>query len=113
MKLQKEEEWINNHIVEHDKLKVPENFDITAPIHDPSQGHNVSGMPREYNNPQTQTFCDLIDIKNNRPPEAHTRKACILRERAYFYGNFSGTRDFIDGSRVVVCHGDCMRRVIH
>lgn len=57
-------EWVNKHIVQADKLAVPQNFCPTAPVYNPTQPFHSSDMPREYPNPQTAAFCELLGIAN-------------------------------------------------
>jgi lariat debranching enzyme len=59
-----ESTWVASHIVTTNKLTVPTDFVLTAPVCDPSLGMDVPGQPREYNNPQTVAFCDLLGIRN-------------------------------------------------
>jgi lariat debranching enzyme len=59
-----EEKWIEEHVVKPGKLTVPENFTLTAPTFDPNEEVMASVMPREYTNPQTTAFCELIGIEN-------------------------------------------------
>jgi lariat debranching enzyme len=59
-----EEAWVAEHIVKKDKLTIPENFTITAPVHHPGMPETVREAPQEYNNPQTATFCELVGIEN-------------------------------------------------
>lgn len=57
-----EEEWVSDHISD---FTIPENFEITAPVFDPAVDHvGMKGQPREYTNPQTSTFCELVGIPN-------------------------------------------------
>ncbi|KAI9696350.1 MAG: hypothetical protein M1820_008192 [Bogoriella megaspora] len=62
--IEKQEKWIEENIVGKGKMVIPENFQLTAPPFDPSQGTKVAGQPREYSNPQTIAFCELIQIPN-------------------------------------------------
>ncbi|KAF2667911.1 hypothetical protein BT63DRAFT_441455 [Microthyrium microscopicum] len=59
-----EKSWVDEHITSKDKLVVPENFELTAPVHDVESGERVKGMPREYSNPQTIAYCEMLDIRN-------------------------------------------------
>lgn len=64
-KIAKERAWVQKHVVEQDKLKIPENFAITAPPHRPGiDPKTCATQPEEYTNPQTQEFCKLLDIPN-------------------------------------------------
>lgn len=62
--IEAEKAWINEHIVKAGKLTIPENFEITAPVHAMGMPESVQFGPREYNNPQTAAFCDLLGIEN-------------------------------------------------
>ncbi|RDL37266.1 Metallo-dependent phosphatase [Venustampulla echinocandica] len=62
--IDKEQEWVNEHIVKEGKLEIPENFVITAPPFEIGMPEIVSEGPMEYNNPQMQQFCDLLGIEN-------------------------------------------------
>ena len=59
-----EEAWVEEHVVQAGKLAVPENFVPTAPYFDPYVPITTQDMPPEYNNPQTEQFCDLVGVKN-------------------------------------------------
>jgi lariat debranching enzyme len=57
--------WVDEHIVRADRLAVPtSDFAVTAPVYDAARGRDVPGMPREYNNPHTVAFCELLGIQN-------------------------------------------------
>ncbi|KAH8601324.1 lariat debranching enzyme, C-terminal domain-containing protein [Bisporella sp. PMI_857] len=57
--------WIDENIVKAGKLKIPENFELTAPPYQAGTPEIINEGPKEYDNPQTQQFCDLIGINNN------------------------------------------------
>lgn len=59
-----EEAWVDEHIVKPGKLTIPENFQITAPVHVTGMPESVQEGPQEYNNPQTAAFCELVGIEN-------------------------------------------------
>ncbi|KAL9096981.1 MAG: hypothetical protein Q9165_000945 [Trypethelium subeluteriae] len=59
-----EEAWVEQNLVRTEKMSVPHNFERTAPIFDPAQGTRVKGQPREFSNPQTKAFCELLQIVN-------------------------------------------------
>lgn len=63
-KITTEEQWVEENIEKRGLLVIPENFEITAPVYDPSVGIGVREQPREYSNPQTAAFCQLIGIEN-------------------------------------------------
>lgn len=62
--IEKEQEWVEEHIVKKGKLAIPENFTITAPVFSIGMPEIVNEGPIEYNNPQMQQFCDLVGIEN-------------------------------------------------
>jgi lariat debranching enzyme len=62
--IEREEAWVEENIVRAGKLDVPENFAVTAPIYNPAVPITVEEQSREYTNPQTAAFCDLINIRN-------------------------------------------------
>ena len=63
-RIAEEESWIDEHVVRPGLLTVPENFELTAPVHDPEVTVGPEEMPREYTNPQTSAFCALVGIEN-------------------------------------------------
>ena len=74
-----EAQWIEEHIVEKGLLGVPENFGRTAPVYDPELQVDSSEMPREYTNPQTSEFCNLLGIDNPFNVSEKERDARIAR----------------------------------
>ena len=62
--IEKEKEWISEHVVKPNKLRVPENFTVTASIYDPNLQVESGAMPREVTNPQTSAYCELVGIEN-------------------------------------------------
>ena len=60
-----EEAWVEENIVKADKMTIPLDFAVTAPIYDPALGTHVEGMPREYPNAHTDAFCALLQIQNH------------------------------------------------
>jgi lariat debranching enzyme len=63
-RLAQEERWVSEHITKKGLLDIPENFVPTAPVHDVSVSVETHEQPREYPNPQTAAFCDLLKIHN-------------------------------------------------
>ncbi|KAK9248220.1 lariat debranching enzyme, C-terminal domain-containing protein [Lipomyces tetrasporus] len=59
-------EWVQSNIVELGKLEVPNNFHPTAPCshRDDSSRNTAKLQPTQYNNEQTQVFCDLLGMPN-------------------------------------------------
>lgn len=62
--IEAEEAWVQENIVKPGKLEIPENFEITAPIHEVGMPESVREGPREYTNPQMAAFCELLGIEN-------------------------------------------------
>ncbi|KAL8700316.1 MAG: hypothetical protein Q9224_001026 [Gallowayella concinna] len=62
--IEAEAAWVEEHLVKTDKMAVPENFEMTAPVYDPSVGLHPKEHPREYTNPQTVAFCNMLGIEN-------------------------------------------------
>lgn len=64
-KIREQEAWVQKNIVEAGKLAVPYNFMLTAPVQgDGPVDLHVQDQPREYNNPQMVTFCELLQMEN-------------------------------------------------
>ncbi|ATZ56318.1 Bcdbr1 [Botrytis cinerea B05.10] len=62
--IEKEQAWVDEHIVQQNKLEIPENFVITAPPFFEGMPEIVNEGPVEYNNPQMQEYCDLLGMEN-------------------------------------------------
>ena len=62
--IEAEEQWIEEHIVGSGKMKILENFEITAPVNGSQIGLSIRAQPKEYTNPQTSRFCDMLRIGN-------------------------------------------------
>ena len=63
--IQAEETWISENLTQKNSLVIPNNFQLTAPIHIEGEESRVGDeQPIEYSNPQTKTFCELINIPN-------------------------------------------------
>ncbi|KAI5285359.1 hypothetical protein KEM54_000632, partial [Ascosphaera aggregata] len=65
--------WVEQNIVEKNRLAIPHNFTHTAPpitdFDDPEQiripmGMDVKDQPKEYTNPQTVAYCEMLEINN-------------------------------------------------
>ncbi|KAL2890902.1 Lariat debranching enzyme [Ceratocystis lukuohia] len=59
-----EKEWVQTEIVDKNLLDIPENFEVTAPVHIAGEPETVEDLPLEYTNPQTSKFCELLGIPN-------------------------------------------------
>lgn len=58
--------WIQQNVVDKGvSLDMPENFERVAPVYDEALGIGLREQPREWPNPQTQTFCELIGAENH------------------------------------------------
>ncbi|KAK3903880.1 lariat debranching enzyme, C-terminal domain-containing protein [Staphylotrichum tortipilum] len=63
--IQAEEKWVAEHIVSQNKLTVPKDFSITAPVHKPGVDEELTEeLPREWTNPQTARFCEMLGVEN-------------------------------------------------
>ncbi|CAI6239762.1 unnamed protein product [Periconia digitata] len=62
--IEKELEWVEKNIVQAGKMTIPEDFERTAPVHNPADDIYAPGTPQEYTNPHTQGFCKLLQIAN-------------------------------------------------
>ena len=63
--ISREEEWVEENLVTRDKMGIPNNFAITAPVYDGKAiGCVGREQPKEYSNPQTTTFCEMLGIPN-------------------------------------------------
>ena len=45
-------------------MRIPENFEVTAPVYDAEVGIDGRAQPREYTNSQTARFCEMLGIGN-------------------------------------------------
>lgn len=78
-RIAEEAQWIEENVVTKGFLGVPENFTITAPIYDCDLQVDRSEMPREYTNPQTSEFCNLLGIENPFDISEEERDARMAR----------------------------------
>ncbi|KAJ4422871.1 lariat debranching enzyme, partial [Gnomoniopsis sp. IMI 355080] len=70
--IKQERAWVEANIVAKGKLDVPHNFSLTAPALTPESQETHpdlwslhSGIqPREYTNPQTAAFCEMMELPN-------------------------------------------------
>lgn len=77
----KEEEWVEEHLVANGKMAVPDNFEITAPVYDGKAIGSVGReQPREYTNPQTKAFCEMLGIPNYFDASEEEREAMRIKK---------------------------------
>lgn len=62
--IDEERAWVEENLVKAQLLTVPENFEQTAPPHEPGSPEIVHDQPEEYTSPQTAAFCRLLGIEN-------------------------------------------------
>ncbi|MCJ1391778.1 hypothetical protein MMC18_004643 [Xylographa bjoerkii] len=62
--IEKEEIWVEENLMQHGKMAVPNNFEVTAPTFDVNVGIGTREQPKEYTNPQTVQFCNMLGIPN-------------------------------------------------
>lgn len=74
-----EKEWVEENLERKGLMKIPENFEITAPAYDPVVGIGTKEQPREYTNPQTIAFCELVGIENKFFASEEEREARRLQ----------------------------------
>ena len=78
----KEEEWVEEHLVKQGKMAVPENFAITAPVYDGKAIGSVGReQPREYTNPQTKAFCEMLGIPNHFDASEEEREEMRIKKK--------------------------------
>ncbi|KAI5815417.1 lariat debranching enzyme [Pyronema omphalodes] len=54
--------WINENIVQKNKLAIPQNFEVTAPVY--QDGVGKGEQPRPYTNRQTVEYCRLLEMQD-------------------------------------------------
>lgn len=86
--IEAEEIWVEENLVHTDKMQIPENFEITASTYDPKVGLHPKGPLKEYTNPQTVAFCELLGIENYFAASEEEREA--RRVNAARNGNGGG-----------------------
>lgn len=62
--IEKELAWVSANVEHKGLLAVPTDFSTTASVYDAVRGMNDIRMPREFTNPQTSKFCEMLDIPN-------------------------------------------------
>ncbi|PWW79753.1 DBR1-domain-containing protein [Tuber magnatum] len=87
--------WVEENIVAKGRLGVPENFRITAPIHEGSPTAREDRMPESYVNTQTTAFCELLGIEDG------TKFAPGSEEKEERYRSFvaNGAGSYLRGGR--------------
>lgn len=63
--IEAEEAWVEEHLVQKQQMAVPHNFELTAPVYNATIGIGTQEQPREYSNPQTTQFCNMLGIPNH------------------------------------------------
>ncbi|KAG0645764.1 Lariat debranching enzyme [Hyphodiscus hymeniophilus] len=89
--VEKEQEWIEEHITQKGRLEIPETFEITAPPFYAGMPEIINEGPKEYNNPQMQQFCDLLGIENKFFATEEEREQRIINGPALAEGRFGGS----------------------
>ncbi|KAJ5506823.1 Lariat debranching enzyme C-terminal [Penicillium expansum] len=95
-RIAEEEEWVQENVVNAGLLNIPTDFILTASIYDPSVSINTYEQPKEYTNPQTSAFCNLIGIENKFDMSEEERQARMEagprpeEPRQYSQGNRGG-----------------------
>lgn len=74
-RITEEEEWVQENVINPGLLDIPTDFVLTAPIYDPGVSINTHEQPKEYTNPQTSAFCNLIGIENKFDMSEEERQA--------------------------------------
>lgn len=74
-RIAEEEEWVHENVVNAGLLNIPTDFVPTAPVYDPQVSINTREQPKEYTNPQTSAFCNLIGIENKFDMSEEERQA--------------------------------------
>jgi len=64
--IETERAWVEENVVQKQKLQIPENFELTAPVYDGRDIRSVGrAQSKEWSNPQTKAFCELVGIPNH------------------------------------------------
>ncbi|KAH6851150.1 lariat debranching enzyme, C-terminal domain-containing protein [Chaetomium sp. MPI-CAGE-AT-0009] len=89
--IEEQRAWVEEHIVARDRLDVPDNFSITAPVHRPGvDAEVVDEQPLEWTSPQTAAFCEMLDVENYWDASETERK--VRREMGPAPAEFGGGR---------------------
>ena len=101
--IEAEANWVQANLAQSNRMDIPENFQPTAPFFDGGDIHSVGNeQPREYSDPQTKAFCELLNIPNwfddSEEVRENRRKAKSLQIEAELHaestsgGRFGGGR---------------------
>ena len=60
-----QEDWVEDNLVQKAKMTIPDNFLKTADVYDSRVSIQTREQPKEYTNPQSVAFCDLLGIENH------------------------------------------------
>ncbi|KAG9239191.1 lariat debranching enzyme, C-terminal domain-containing protein [Amylocarpus encephaloides] len=80
--IEKELDWVSEHVEKLGKLEIPENFVVTAPVFEEWMPEIINDGPLEYSNPQMQQFCELVGIENKFHAPAEERDERMRRGAA-------------------------------
>ncbi|KAK0670900.1 lariat debranching enzyme, C-terminal domain-containing protein [Cercophora samala] len=94
--IKENEQWVKENLVKKGKMGVPENFEVTAPVMDEGRGWERGSevQPREYTNPQTARFCELLGVENYWDASEEEREERREKgpDKDEFNGGFRGGR---------------------
>ncbi|MCJ1398454.1 hypothetical protein MMC11_001654 [Xylographa trunciseda] len=101
--IEKEEHWVEENLPRQGGMAVPLNFEVTAPVYDANVGVGTKEQPKEYTNPQTVQFCNMLGIPNPFHLSEEEREARILAgptaEASRMGGGRGRRQDFRRGNR--------------
>jgi lariat debranching enzyme len=60
--------WVQANITAKGLLKIPNNFERHAPVHNANKQLKADEQPCEYSNTQTEAFCQMLQIRNTSQP---------------------------------------------
>lgn len=98
-----EQAWIEENLAQADRMAIPQNFELTAPVYDPAAyGPQIKEQSKEYTNPQTAAFCRLLQIPNHfdaTEEDREDRRRKGPPEATWGRGGRGGGRGFMRGGR--------------